>query len=104
MTLRVAATLLVAVLAAVGTAAAQGRGRGPGKTVGGPAQSGNLSAAPVALHPSPSLSQFGTWLDDATTAAGGTGYLSIGASYWLALVDEILGKGASADSRDGAAG
>jgi amidohydrolase len=30
--------------------------------------------------------------------------LPIGASYWLALVDEILGKGASADSRDGAAG
>jgi hypothetical protein len=82
MTLRIAATLLVAVLAIVGTAAAQGRGRGPGKTVGAPAQSGSLSAAPVALQPSPSLSQFGTWLDDATTAAGGAGYLSIGASYW----------------------
>jgi hypothetical protein len=36
----------------------------------------------VALQPPPSPSQFGTWLDDATTAAPGVGYASIGASYW----------------------
>jgi hypothetical protein len=36
----------------------------------------------VALQPSPSIPQFGIWLDDATTAGGGAGYVSIGASYW----------------------
>jgi hypothetical protein len=30
----------------------------------------------------PSFPQFGTWLDDATTAAPGVGYVSIGTSYW----------------------
>jgi hypothetical protein len=80
MTLRVAFAVFMSVLAMVGTAAAQGRGRGPGKTVG--AQSASASAAPVALQPSSLFPQFGTWLDDATTAAVGAGYLSMGASYW----------------------
>jgi hypothetical protein len=84
MTLRLVAALLVAVLVMVGTAAAQGRGRGPGKTVGAPVKNGSASAAPVVLQPSPSFPQFGTWLDDATTAAVGAGYLSIGTSYWRA--------------------
>jgi hypothetical protein len=82
MTLQVAIALLVAALAMVGTAAAQGRGRGVGKTVGAPVQSGSASAGPVALQPSASFPQFGTWLDDATTADVGEGYLSLGASYW----------------------
>ena len=91
MTLRVAVAVFVSVLAMVGTAAAQGRGRGPGKTVGAPAQSGSASAAPVALQPSSLFPQFGTWLDDATTAAVGAGYISMGASYW---------RGANADQVD----
>lgn len=87
MTLRVAAAALVAVLAMSGTAAAQGRGGGSGKgpqaAPGPPARSGGqTSTAPVALQPSPSFPQFGTWLDDATTAAPGAGYASIGATYW----------------------
>jgi hypothetical protein len=36
----------------------------------------------VALQPSPSFPQFGTWLDDATTAVRGAGFASIGANYW----------------------
>ena len=82
MTLRVAVAVFVSVLAMVATAAAQGRGKGSGKTVGAPAQSGSASAAPVALQPSSLFPQFGTWLDDATTAAVGAGYISMGASYW----------------------
>ena len=91
MTLRVALALLVAALAMVGTAAAQGRGRGPGKTVGAPMQSGSAAAVPMALQPSASFSQLGTWLDDATTAGVGAGYVSVGASYW---------QGANADQID----
>ena len=91
MTLRVAVAVFVSVLAMVGTAAAQGRGRGPGRTVGAPAQRGSASAAPVALQPSSLFPQFGTWLDDATTAAVGAGYISMGASYW---------RGANADQVD----
>ena len=91
MTLRVAFAVFMSVLAMVGTAAAQGRGRGPGKTVGAPAQRGSPSAAPVALQPSSLFPQFGTWLDDATTAAVGAGYISMGASYW---------RGANADQVD----
>jgi hypothetical protein len=78
MTLRVAVALFVSVLAMVGTAAAQGRGRGPGKTVGASAQSGRASAAPVALQPSSLFPQFGTWVDDATTAAVGAGHIDWG--------------------------
>ena len=89
MTLRVAVAVFMSVLAMVGTAAAQGRGKGPGKTVG--AQSASASAAPVALQPSSLFPQFGTWLDDATTAAVGAGYISMGASYW---------RGANADQVD----
>ena len=91
MTLRLAFAVFMSVLATVGTATAQGRGRGPGKTVGTPAQSGSASAAPVALQPSSLFPQFGTWLDDATTAAVGAGYISMGASYW---------RGANADQVD----
>lgn len=85
MTLRVAVAVFVSVLAMVGTAAAQGRGKGPGRTGGAPAQNGSASAAPVALQPSSLFPQFGTWLDDATTAAVGAGYLSMGASYWRGM-------------------
>jgi hypothetical protein len=90
MTLRVAAALLVAALAMVGTAAAQERGRGPGKTVGAPTQSGGASAVPTALQPSASFSQLGTWLDDATTVGVRAGYVLIGVSYWQAAnADQI---------------
>jgi hypothetical protein len=85
MTLRVAAAALVALLAIAGTAAAQGRGNGTGKPRQirvSPAGSGGQTAAPVSLQPSPSFPQFGTWLDDATVAARGAGYASIGSSYW----------------------
>ena len=81
MTLRVAAAALVAALAMAGTGAAQGRGRGPGTTVGAPTPSGSAAASPV-LQPSSPFAQFGTWLDDATTAARGDGYVLIGTSYW----------------------
>ena len=91
MTLRVAVAVFVSVLAMVGTATAQGRGKGPGRTSGAPAQNGSASAAPVALQPSSLFPQFGTWLDDATTAAVGAGYISMGASYW---------RGANADQVD----
>lgn len=76
------------VLAVAGTAVAQGNGNGRGRPPqaggqGSPARSGGqAAAAPVALQPSPSFPQFGTWLDDATTAARGAGYASIGATYW----------------------
>jgi hypothetical protein len=85
---RIAAAVLVTVLAVAGTAAAQGRGNGQGRppqagAQGSPARSGGQAgAAPVALQPSPSFPQFGTWLDDATTAVRGAGYASIGATYW----------------------
>lgn len=88
MAFRIAASVLVAVLAIAGTAAAQGRGRGLGRqpqagVPGSPARTGGQpAAAPVALQPSPSFPQFGTWLDDATTAVRGAGYASVGASYW----------------------
>jgi hypothetical protein len=36
----------------------------------------------VALQPSSFFPQYGTWLDDATTADPGAGYASIGMSYW----------------------
>ena len=76
----------MAVLALAGTAAAQGRGNGRGRPQGGtssPSRSATQpQAAPVALQPSPSFPQFGTWLDDATTAARGAGFASIGAAYW----------------------
>jgi hypothetical protein len=91
MTLRVTSALVVAALAMVDTAAAQGRGRGAGKTVGAPMQSAGASAVPMALQPSASFSQLGTWLDDATTAGVGAGYVSIGTSYW---------QGANADQFD----
>ncbi len=91
MTLRVASALVVAALAMVSTAAAQGRGRGAGKTVGAATQSGRTSAVPLVLQRSVSFSQLGTWLDDATTAGVGAGYVSIGASYW---------QGANADQID----
>ena len=91
MTLRVAVAVFVSVLAMVGTATAQGRGKGPGRTSGAPAQNGSASAVPVALQPFSSFLQFGTWLDDATTAAVGAGYISMGASYW---------RGANADQVD----
>lgn len=56
-----------------------------------PAPSGSPSPASVALQLSPSFPQFGTWLDDATTADVGAGYVSIGASYW---------RGSNADQVD----
>jgi hypothetical protein len=88
MTLRVAAAVVVAMLVMAGTATAQGKGNGAGKrpqagAAGVPSRGGGqTSTAPMALQPSPSFPQFGTWLDDATTAAPGAGYASIGTSYW----------------------
>jgi hypothetical protein len=90
MMLRVAAAFLVALLLTVGAADAQGRGLGLGKVRGAPAPSESASSA-VSLQLSPSFPQFGTWLDDATTAVGGVGYASIGASFW---------RGANADQID----
>ena len=90
MMLRVAAALLLTLLVTVGTAAAQGRGRGLGRG-GAPAQEGSPSAAPLGFQLSPSFPQFGTWLDDATTAVRGAGYASIATSYW---------RGAGADQID----
>jgi hypothetical protein len=85
MTLRVAAAVLVALLIIPGIAAAQGRGRALGRQprsgTQGPA-SNQVPAGSLALQPSPSFPQFGTWLDDATTADGGAGYASIGVSHW----------------------
>src|SRR5262245_35353950 len=86
MTLRVAAAVLVTLLIIPGIAAAQGRGRALGRQqprsgTQGPA-SNQVPAGSLALQPSPSFPQFGTWLDDATTADGGAGYASIGVSHW----------------------
>lgn len=80
----VVATLVVVLVATAGTAAAQGRGRRVGQTPqAGPPRGGNqTSTAPIALQPSSFFPQFGTWLDDATIAAPGAGYASIGTSYW----------------------
>ena len=66
-------------------AAAQGRGRALGRQPRAGAQgpaSNQLPTGSLALQPSPSFPQFGTWLDDATTADGGAGYASIGVSHW----------------------
>jgi hypothetical protein len=88
MTFRVAAALLVAVLAVASTAAAQGRGNAgrkgvpPGLQRSSTRTGAETAAAPVGLQPSPSFPQFGTWLDDASTAAKGMGFASIGATYW----------------------
>ena len=85
MTLRLTAAVLLVLLVS-GTAAAQGRGRGLGRgpraDVPGNAARGSQTSTAPALQPSPSFPQFGTWLDDATTAAPGAGYGSIGVSYW----------------------
>jgi hypothetical protein len=85
MTLRVAAAVLVALLVTPDIGAAQGRGRALGRQgrsgTQGPA-SNQGPAGSLALQPSPSFPQFGTWLDDATTAEGGAGYASIGVSHW----------------------
>ena len=88
MTYRVAAAVLVVVLAFAGTTSAQGRSNGGGKGVPPGLQRSSTrsgagtAAAPVGVQPSPSFPQFGTWLDDASTAAKGVGFASIGATYW----------------------
>jgi hypothetical protein len=86
MTLRVAAAVVLLVLLFIpGMVAAQGRGRALGRQPRAGAQgpaSNQLPAGSLALLPSPSFPQFGTWLDDATTADGGAGYASIGVSHW----------------------
>jgi hypothetical protein len=85
MTLRVAVAILLALLSIPEMAAAQGRGRALGRQprsgTQGPA-SNQVPAGSLALQPSPSFPQFGTWLDDATTADRGAGYASIGVSHW----------------------
>ena len=81
-TFRTGAALLATVLAIAGTAAAQGRGNGRGNTQSPARSSGQPAATSVALQPSPSFAQFGTWLDDATTAQRGAAYGSIAATYW----------------------
>jgi hypothetical protein len=86
MTLRVAAAVLLVLLSISGVAAAQGRGRALGRQpragAQGPATNQLPAGSLAALQPSPSFPQFGTWLDDATTADGGAGYASIGVSHW----------------------
>jgi hypothetical protein len=82
MTLRVAAAVLVAVLSIQGTAAAQGRGRALGRQPQPTRSNTQLPTSSPTLQPSPSFPQFGTWLDDATTADGGAGFASIGVSHW----------------------
>ena len=95
MTLRLTAAVLLVLLAVSGTAAAQGRGRGLGRGPRGDTPStgarGSQTSAAPAVQPSPSFPQFGTWLDDATTAAPGAGFGSIGVSYW---------RGSGADQLD----
>jgi hypothetical protein len=84
MMLRIAATVS-AVLIMVGTAAAQGRGNGNGRSNPSAVTQTRTTSQPASSptgHTSPSFPQFGTWLDDATVATRGAGYLSIGASYW----------------------
>jgi hypothetical protein len=85
MTLRTGAAVLASLLAIAGTAAAQGRGNGRGSPQSPTRSSGQPAATPVALQPSPSFPQFGTWIDDATTAQRGAGYGSVGATYWRGL-------------------
>jgi hypothetical protein len=80
-TFRIGAALLATLLAIAGTAGAQGRGNGRGSPQS-PASSGQQIATSVALQPSPSFPQFGTWMDDATTLQRGAGYGSIAATYW----------------------
>ena len=88
MTLRtvVAGNALIALLVMSGTAAAQGRGRGVGNGPQGPPPSqvrnGSQTSSAPRVQTSTSVTQFGTWLDDAATAAPGLGYASIGTSYW----------------------
>lgn len=86
MTLRLTAAVLFLLLAMSATAAAQGGGRGAGRgpSANVPATSGRGTqpSTTPAIQPSPSFPQFGTWLDDATTAVRGAGYGSIGVSYW----------------------
>jgi hypothetical protein len=69
-------------------AAAQGRGRPKQPR---PAAAGGSPSAPAPATTSasagadtsvPVFRQFGTWLDDASAAAPGTGWMSIGAGYW----------------------
>ena len=86
MTLRLTSAVLLLVLAVSGNAWAQGRGRGLGRgpraDVPATTTRGSQTSTTPALQPSPSFPQFGTWLDDATTAAPGAGFGSIGVSYW----------------------
>ena len=90
--LRLLAVGLAAVFLVPDVAAAQGRGNGranqPAIPVRGvtsnvatsaPAGASELSAAPIP--------QFGSWLDDASTPAKGTGYTGIGVGYWRGLGD-----------------
>ena len=84
--------LMALVLALPHDAAAQGRGRPkqPRPAAGGavtPAPTPTAAAAAAAGSPGvqaslPAFRQFGTWLDDTSAAAAGTGWTSIGAGYW----------------------
>ena len=78
--------LLALVLAAPHDAAAQGRGRPkqprPAAVAATPAQAQSETQPQSPTPAVPSFRQFGTWLDDATAAAAGTGWTSIGAGYW----------------------
>jgi len=84
MTLRVAAALLAGVLLVPVTGAAQGQGKALGRQPQGPPGRSNtqLPTGSPTFQPSPSFPQFGTWVDDATTADGRGGYASIGVSHW----------------------
>ena len=82
---RVAILLAISTLALADDARAQGRGRPkqpkPAATqqVTAPAAGSQESIAQPTLPP---FRQFGTWLDDASVAAPGSGWTSIGVGYW----------------------
>lgn len=69
---------------------AEAQGRGRPKQPKPVAQGGGAAAPAAASAPAtdgstqalPAFRQFGTWLDDASAAAAGTGWTSIGAGYW----------------------
>jgi hypothetical protein len=88
----VVVVLIALVLALPLDAAAQGRGRPkqPRPAAGGATTTTptpTAAAAAAAENPGgqpsvPAFRQFGTWLDDASAAAAGTGWTGIGAGYW----------------------
>ncbi len=76
--------VIALVLALPHHAAAQGRGR-PKQARPAPAAATQPASQSQTQSPPqtvPAFRQFGTWLDDASAAAAGTGWTSVGAGYW----------------------